>query len=269
MSSGQLKQLSPHLQRIVHEAESLKSMQSLEDKSPPQLKANDGTLVATFTYRTISYYFTCRVFVKRQPHRDELGQDIYGNPVTNPYIADRLRNEAAVLQFIVKHTTIPVPKFLGLWVDNGLVHLKTALVKTGVELQHIEEPRRPAAVREVTRQLESEILPQLRRLHRNFMGSPNPLLPVIPPNRFWDLKESRVWPSTVKDVDDYVFCHTDLDSQNILVDPNTFRIVAIIDWETAGFFPQEWELHYWKANTRQERNQISEEAKVRETALFN
>ncbi|KAG5913332.1 hypothetical protein E4U61_007071 [Claviceps capensis] len=70
---------------------------------------------------------------------DELGLDGYGNPAVCPYIADRLRNEAAVLQFIAKHTTIPVPEFLDLWEENGLVYLKTALVESAVELRHVDE----------------------------------------------------------------------------------------------------------------------------------
>ena len=101
-----------------------------------------------------------KVFIKRQPHRDELGLDIYGKQVVNPYIADPLRNEAAVLKFISYSTNIPVQKVLGLWVDNGLVYPTTALVKNGVELGCIDEFRLPAAIKEATRQLESTILPQ-------------------------------------------------------------------------------------------------------------
>lgn len=40
----------------------------------------------------------------------------------------------------------------------------------------------------------------------------------------------------VNKTDEYVFCHTNLDRENILVDPNAFRIVSILDWETADFF---------------------------------
>ncbi|KAG6091009.1 hypothetical protein E4U14_001344 [Claviceps sp. LM454 group G7] len=119
------------------------------------------------------------------------------------------------------------------------------------------------ALMSVTAQLESDILPQLRRLRRNFMGSPNPELPVIPPRRFWNFKGTRVWPSMTKDTDEYVLCHTDLDRQNILVDPNTFKIVSILDWETAGFFPQEWELPLWTVQG-QEQYRMSEEAHRRE-----
>ncbi|KAK4896757.1 hypothetical protein LTR27_005351 [Elasticomyces elasticus] len=37
-----------------------------------------------------------------------------------------------------------------------------------------------------------------------------------------------------------------------MVDPNTFEIKAIIDWEYAGYFPPEFELKYWRYNPWQE-----------------
>jgi len=86
----------------------------MQDKFPPQLKPEDGTLVGCFISRWISYYYTTKVFIKRQAHADELGVDIYGNPCIRPYIANRLRNKAAALQYLTKHTNIPVPNFLNL-----------------------------------------------------------------------------------------------------------------------------------------------------------
>ncbi|KJZ77189.1 hypothetical protein HIM_03510 [Hirsutella minnesotensis 3608] len=264
-----MEHLSQHLQTIKQNAQDFQSRCQLVDRFRPSFAPDDGAEIATLISPIISYYYTTKVFVKRQPHQDELGLDIYGNPKTNPYIADRLRNEAAVLQFIAKHTTIPVPEFLDLWEDNGLLYLKTALVENGVELQHVDKSVLSIATARVTAQLESDIFPQLRRLRRNFMGSPNPELPVIPPRRLWEWKEERIWPSITIDTDEYVLCHTDLDRQNILVDPNTFRIVSILDWETAGFFPQEWELPYWTANGPREKHQISMEAKCGEITTFD
>lgn len=174
-----------------------------------------------------------------------------------------------MLQFIAKHTTIPVPRLLDLWMDSGLVYLKTALVQDAVELRNIDESLLPTAIREVTAQLESTILPQLRHLRRNFIGTPDPELPVIPPRRFWGWKESRSWSSMVKGTDEYTFCHTDLDRQNILVDPATFRIVSIIGWETAGIFPQEWELPLWKANGQLETEKMYKGAETSEAAFFS
>ncbi|KAG5996685.1 hypothetical protein E4U52_006024 [Claviceps spartinae] len=264
-----MEHLSRHLQTIKQEIEEFQSRFPLVDRFRPSFTLADGDEIATLVIPQISYYYTTKVFVKRQPHTDELGLDGYGNPAVNPYIADRLRNEAAVLQFVAKHTTIPVPEFLDLWEENGLVHLKTALVENSIELRHVDESLLSTALMSVTAQLESDILPQLRRLRRNFMGSPNPELPVILPRRFWRAKEKRVWPSMTKDTDDYVLCHTDLDRQNILVDPNTFKIVSILDWETAGFFPQEWELPLWTVDGPQEKYRMAKEVHGREIACFD
>ncbi|KII86231.1 hypothetical protein PLICRDRAFT_281547 [Plicaturopsis crispa FD-325 SS-3] len=38
-----------------------------------------------------------------------------------------------------------------------------------------------------------------------------------------------------------VFTHADLGARHILVDPTTGKVVAIIDWEMAGFWPEYWE----------------------------
>lgn len=44
---------------------------------------------------------------------------------------------------------------------------------------------------------------------------------------------------------DLVFCHNDLSMHNIIVDPETFKINAIIDWEYAGFYPAEFEMPFY------------------------
>lgn len=62
----------------------------------------------------ISYHVTENVFIKRQLHINELGDDKYGNAVVNPCSADRLRNEGAVLRHLRGRTAIPVPELLNL-----------------------------------------------------------------------------------------------------------------------------------------------------------
>lgn len=118
----------------------------MEDKFRPLFAPSDGPLVATRISGEISYYFTTDVFIKRQPHAEEIGLDLYGNPVVIPYIADRLRNEAAALQFISENTSIPVPKFLGLWEENGLVHLKTGIVRDSIELRSVDKSLLPTII---------------------------------------------------------------------------------------------------------------------------
>lgn len=47
-------------------------------------------------------------------------------------------------------------------------------------------------------------------------------------------------------VKDLVFCHNDLSTHNVIVDPDTLRIKAILDWEYAGFFPAEFEGMFFR-----------------------
>ncbi|KIH90560.1 hypothetical protein SPBR_00935 [Sporothrix brasiliensis 5110] len=264
-----IRGLGPHLQQMKDDADELFAAHPMEDKFAPSFAPSDGPLVATRITKGISYYFTANVFIKRQPHADEMGLDIYGNHVVIPYIADRLRNEAAALQFIAKHTSIPVPKVVCLWEENGLVHLKTSMVLDGIELRNVGESLLPTAIERVTAQLETDITPQLQQLRRNSIGSASPTLPVIVPHLLWKWKDKRVWPQVTAETDEFVFVHTDLDRQNILVDPATFRIVCILDWETAGFFPRDWELPKWKVEARTpEKLHMETEAKKRHLALF-
>lgn len=44
----------------------------------------------------------------------------------------------------------------------------------------------------------------------------------------------------------YVFCHNDLSQHNVLVDPETLTIKAIVDWEYGGFWPEWFERPYWE-----------------------
>lgn len=48
-----------------------------------------------------------------------------------------------------------------------------------------------------------------------------------------------------RESEDLVFCH-DLSTHNVIVDPVTLKIKAIIDWEYAGFFPAEFEGTFFR-----------------------
>lgn len=64
---------------MKQDAEVWKAAFPVPDKFRPQLDEEDGIEIATVITRGISYYYTTKVFIKRQPHQDELGMDIYGN----------------------------------------------------------------------------------------------------------------------------------------------------------------------------------------------
>lgn len=54
------------------------------------------------------------------------------------------------------------------------------------------------------------------------------------------------WKMKPRQNDDLVFCHNDLSAHNIIVDPETLAIKAIIDWEYGGFFPPAFESMFFR-----------------------
>lgn len=47
------------------------------------------------------------------------------------------------------------------------------------------------------------------------------------------------------DYNEYVFCYNDLSQYNVIVNLDTLKINAVIDWEYAGFYPAcfEWPFY--------------------------
>ncbi|KID84191.1 aminoglycoside phosphotransferase [Metarhizium guizhouense ARSEF 977] len=190
---------------------------------------------------------------------------IYDDKVVKSESKERLQNEAATLEFISKNTSIPVPK-CRLYSKDGLLHLETQFID-GVELDEIDEASRPTAIAAVHDQLTRTILPQLQALRRNYIGSVDPTIPVVPPQRVY-LLDRRPWERVTSDTDCFVLCHNDLGPQNILICPSSFQIVGIIDWEYAGYYPSYFEIPLWKAVGRKEKEEVYYEAEARELAFF-
>ncbi|TGO48128.1 hypothetical protein BCON_0250g00010 [Botryotinia convoluta] len=67
---------------------------------------------------------------------------------------------------------------------------------------------------------------------------------IIPPYRILEKTENQMWNPPTKDCS-YVFCHMDLSQHNIIVDPLTLKIKAIIDFEYSGFWPMQFELPFY------------------------
>lgn len=197
------------------------------------------------------YTLTDTTFTKRQLREDELVYSVITKkPIRARYDRERLQNEAAALQYITSNTSIPVPKFRRLYNQDGVLHLELNRVP-GVELLELFEDGIPAAIQKsIERTMNTVILPQLRNLRRNSIGSVNTDLPVFPPSRIYDSNKREEWPQKVSDSSEFVFCHNDLSRQNIMVDPETLEITAIIDWEFSGFFPFQLELPFWKFSRR-------------------
>lgn len=194
-----------------------------------------------------------------------------GKSIAPYWFAERLRNEAAVGDFLRANTTIPVPP-ARLYIDdgNGLLHLETARVMDGTCLLDLTctagKEVREAALRTVDAQLRETILPQLQSLRSNRIGSVDAAVPVFPPYRVF-AKDRRSWPRITSEKQEFVLCHTCLNEQNIIVDAATYKIVAIVGWECAGYFPPYFELPVWLDGLEDGPN-VYAEAEARELAFF-
>lgn len=204
--------------------------------------------------------------VKRELREDELTR-ISTVDVFYPFWRkERLRNEAATLNFLRLNTSIPVPR-CQLYTREGLLHLETERITNGILLGEVGKDSQAAAVKAVEDQMNSNILPQLRSLRRNYIGSVDENLPVFPPQRVYG-RDRRAWPRISSETEDFVLCHNDLAPQNIFIDPSSFQIVGIIDWEFAGYFPQDFELPLWREFEWKNRQKIYNDAESRELEFF-
>lgn len=69
---------------------------------------------------------------------------------------------------------------------------------------------------------------------------------VVPPWRVLKHPVRAKWSMKTRKEKDLVFCHNDLGTHNVIVDPETLKVKAIIDWEYAGFYPAEFEGMYFR-----------------------
>lgn len=158
-------------------------------------------------------------------------------PTTYP---QRWRTDAAVLRFLRQETNIPLPRTECTFEDDGAFYFQSEYVD-GVGMNELKEEEKSIVMRELEEHVET-----LRGLRSDNPGVPGQRLLCSPPrinSNGWKL--NSCWrPNDEKG--DYVFCHNDLGQHNVIVDPSTLRINAIIDWEFGGFWPEWFESKFWK-----------------------
>ncbi len=200
----------------------------------------EGHFATTFERK---YYHRGRAFIKRslRPHEYRTGHRGLHIPPLNK---ERLLNEAESLHFIKQHTDVPVPAVHCHFEDDGAYYLITEYVD-GVNMSDLPEAGKAV----VRRELETQ-LAKLKALKSSRLGGPSGL--VIPPYRVLRRAETdhHCWDPTQRRLSshetEYVFCHNDLSQQNVIVDLDTLKINAIIDWEYAGFFPARFEYRFYR-----------------------
>lgn len=188
------------------------------------------------------YTFTKNTFSKRLIPVKDRPFDIYGQEIHSFLAHERLRNEHDALRFIGEKTTIRVPKVLYYSAEEN--RLEVARIH-GITLDDVKEEDRPLAIARIEHYLQEDVLPQLRSLKSRLLGQlqgvviPPPRLCLYEPRLDWPRRQSRAF-------EIFVYCHNDLNQHNILLDPTTFEVKAIIDWEYSGFFPPNFEKPHWR-----------------------
>lgn len=186
------------------------------------------------------YFHVGDVFIKRTLRRHEWQsvQDILMvPPASHP---QRWKNDAAIVRYLREKTDIPLPRLLGTWEDDGAFHFCTEWVE-GVSMAELSDEDQEVVKKEVEQHVAT-----LRSLRSDTPGVPGDDL-MFPPTRLsaglWGVHSCWRPRGTSGS---YVFCHNDLGQHNVIVDPETLRIKAIIDWESGGFWPEWFERPFWE-----------------------
>ncbi|CAH0019560.1 unnamed protein product [Clonostachys rhizophaga] len=190
----------------------------------------DGCLYMTAERK---YYQRGQSFIKRSLREKEYYEGPHG-PCIPRLSKERLQNEAECLRFIRSKTNIPVPAVYADFEDDGAYYLVTEFIQ-GVELNDL-----PLEKKDLVREELKQHLDTLHSLRSTTIGGPSGLL--VPPRSVIENTKQDLWVLQPSDTEEeYVFCHNDLSEYNVIVNPDTLRIAAIIDWEHAGFFPDYFE----------------------------
>ncbi|KAK3179544.1 hypothetical protein K4F52_009036 [Lecanicillium sp. MT-2017a] len=194
----------------------------------------EGCIATTFERK---YYHRGSAFIKRSLRPREFQTGHRGLYVP-PRGIERLRNEAESIQFVREHTDVSVPELYCHFLDDGAYYLVMGYVE-GVSMAHLPDEQKTIVRGELERHRET-----LRTLTLTRMGGPSGI--IVPPYRVLRHAESECWKLQPSETSEYVFCHNDLSQQNVIVDPESLKITAIIDWEYAGFYPPQFDYPFYE-----------------------
>jgi aminoglycoside phosphotransferase (APT) family kinase protein len=189
--------------------------------------------------RERKYYHVNKTFVKRSLRPNEWQTTPFKGTIHVPRLGiERIPNEAAALTYVKGHSTIPVPTLHACFEDDQSTYIITSYIE-GVPMNCLTEEQKVL----VTQELEVHIR-SLHSLRGPTLGGASGH--IILPYRMLQKTFRDDWDLQTSSSAEYVFCHNDLSQQNIIVNPETLKIAAIVDWEYAGFFPEEFDVAFYK-----------------------
>ena len=211
--------------------------------TPDMLRKEEGCFAITAERK---YYHIGGTFIKRSLRPHEWQTSPFKGTIHIPrQDKQRILNEGACLTFIRANTNIPVPEVYACFEDDYAVYVIMRYVE-GVGMNELNDEQRKIVKMELEGHLQT-----LRGLRSCQIGGPSGL--IVPPYRVtlnsyldkWNLKNVDEDDQMTED-NTLVFCHNDLSQQNVIVDPKSLKIAAIIDWEYAGFYPAFEESRFYE-----------------------
>ncbi|KAI1843863.1 hypothetical protein JX266_009919 [Neoarthrinium moseri] len=183
-----------------------------------------------------TYYQCGGTWIKRslRPTEWQMHRGFMHVPLFN---MERVLNEGACLSFLAQNTNIPLPKLYASFEDDGSGYLVTEYVD-GVGMDALSLEQQNVVAQELQQHMET-----MRKLTSETWGGPSGL--VLPPYRVLKNSDGHPWRMRPRPDRSLVFCHNDLSANNVIVDPKTPKINAIVDWEYAGFYPPEFERPFY------------------------
>ncbi|GAC94060.1 hypothetical protein PHSY_001629 [Pseudozyma hubeiensis SY62] len=170
-----------------------------------------------------------RILAREEFQVDELIHRVFAHTD----LANRMRNEKADIDFVRRNTTFPVPEVLFYLDESDGVYLGSERVQ-GIRMDKIEDEQAKATAIEQLNSFTRELAKLRSPTIRGF-----PRVPCFP----LAIKKNR--PRTVtqqwarNDQEGYPLCHGDLHEGNVIVDPDTMRAKAVLNWDHCGFYPAE------------------------------
>ncbi|KAK5677907.1 hypothetical protein LTS10_009790 [Elasticomyces elasticus] len=218
------------------------------ERPEKQRHVNTDTVIKEWRTKHRDYELYADCFVKRELKPSELKSNKQGEHIMPPFDSQaRLQNEFLILKYLWKHSNLPVPEPIGFVVEDDVGILTVAAVPAGaVALANYEGTDRDAVVHKVGLELTTEVLSIMHQHTPHRLGGRNADELVLLPPRI-ATNTGRQWPrvSRYHLEPPFVLCHNDLDQSNIFINPATHAIVAIVDWEYAGYYPPEIEAPLW------------------------
>ncbi|KAF2867746.1 kinase-like domain-containing protein [Massariosphaeria phaeospora] len=185
------------------------------------------------------YYHVNNSFIKRSLRPSEWQISPSKGTIHVPRLSiERILNEAAALTYVKENSTIPVPTLHACFEDDQSACLVTSYVD-GVSMSALNDEEKAFVARELEYHVSS-----LHALRGPRLGGASGH--VILPYRMSQKTFRDDWELRTSSSAGYPFCHNDLSQQNVIVDPDTLKIAAIIDWEYAGFFPEEFDVPFYR-----------------------